>query len=294
MNRPIAKPARHWAARAIIVLALALLTLAAGIACVQAVPRPGTAPPVIPTPPPTATPTPAPTATPTPAPTATPTPRPTPTPTPVPTPTPRPTATPTPVPTPTPTPRPTPTPTPVPTPTPAPTPDPLPILDIHSPADRSIVREDTVTVQGVTSFGASVSIRGRAVASGEGGRFQLTVPVAPGVNALEVIAIDADGHRRSRTLTITFLPPEPFFLTVTEPRDAVVFERNIRLWGRTAATAAVAVNGIALPVDEFGIFSTIVTLRQGSNNIRVIATSPQGNVLQQTLNITLIQVPSSS
>ena len=273
------------------VVVLAALLLAALAGCVQVVARPGT---YTPTPLPTVTPTPLPTATPTPLPTATPTPLPTATPTPLPTvtPTPLPTVTPTPLPTPTPTPLPTATPRP--TVTPAPTPVLLPVLEIQSPVDRSVVREDTVTVQGVTSVGASVSVRGRAVASGEGGRFQLTVPVVPGVNTLEVIAIDAEGNRSSRTLTITFLPPEPFFLTVTEPRDAVVFERNVRLWGRTAVTAAVAVNGVAIPVDEFGIFSTIVTLRPGSNQVNVIAISAQGNVLQETLDITLILVPQSS
>lgn len=292
MNPFACKPARRRAARLLTLLTLALLALAAPAACIQSIERPGNIPPTaIPTATPRPTPTPLPTPTPTPLPTPTPTPRPTPTPTP----TPRPTATPRPTPTPTPTPQPTatPRPTPTPTPIPAPTPHNLPILEIQSPADRSIVRQDTVTVQGVTSFGASVSVRGRAVASGEGGRFQLTVPVAPGVNTLEIIAIDAAGNRRARTLTITFLPPEPFFLTVTEPRESVVFDRNVRLWGRTAATAAVAVNGVAIPVDEFGIFSTIVTLRPGSNSVNVIAVSAQGNVLQETLDITLIQVPQS-
>ena len=270
---------------------LAALLLAALAGCVQAVARPGT---ITPTPLPTVTPTPLPTVTPTPLPTVTPTPLPTVTPTPLPTVTPTPLPTPTPTPLPTATPTPPPTATPRPTPPPAPTPAPLPVLEIQSPVDRSVVREDTVTVQGVTSVGASVSIRGRAVASGEGGRFQLTVPVAPGVNTLEVIAIDAAGSRRSRILTITFLPPEPFFLTVTEPRESVVFERRVRLWGRTAVTATVAVNGVAIPVDEFGIFSTIVTLRAGSNRVNVIAISAQGNVLQETLDITLILAPQSS
>ena len=281
-----------------LLLALAVLV---GTACFTPTARPGSTLPTPPTLPPVvvaATPTPAPTATPvptpTPAPTATPVPTPTPTPTlaPTATPVPTPTPTPTPAPTVTPTPTPTPTSTPAPTATPAPTPTNLPFLDVQSPLDRSIVRQDSVTVQGITSIGASVSIRGRAVASGEGGRFQITVPVSPGVNTFDVVAIDAAGNRRSHSLTITFLPPEPFFLTITQPEsNSVVFERRIRLWGRTASDAQVTVNGVAIPVDALGIFSTMVTLHTGNNRISVLATNPQGDILHETITVTLIDVP---
>ena len=163
---------------------------------------------------------------------------------------------------------------------------------MQSPLDRSIVRQDSVTVQGITSIGASVSIRGRAVASGEGGRFQITVPVSPGVNTFDVVAIDAAGNRRSHSLTITFLPPEPFFLTITQPEsESVVFERRIRLWGRTASDAQVTVNGVAIPVDALGIFSTTITLHTGDNRISVLATNPQGDILHETITVTLIDVP---
>ncbi len=154
------------------------------------------------------------------------------------------------------------------------------------------MQQDSVTVQGITSIGASVSVRGRAVAAGDGGNFQLNVPVSPGVNTVEVVAIDSEGNRHSRSLTITFLPPEPFSLIITQPlKGAVVSERNIHLWGRTAADAVVTVNGVGIPVDLLGIFSTTVTLRPGDNSLIVLATSSQGSVLQETINVSLIDVP---
>ena len=272
-------------------LALALtLTLIGAAGCVQAVERPGieTPTPVVILAP---APTPAPTATPFP----TPPPAPTPTPIPPPEPTPRPTPVPPPITPPTP-PAPTvptgPTTPPAATATPAPTPEPTPVnapfLNVQEPLDRSIVRQDTVTVRGLTQSGVSVSIRGRAVAAGESGRFQITIPISPGVNLVDVNAIDAEGNRNTQTLTITFLPPDPFFLTIAEPRDAVTFESTIRLWGRTAADATVTVNGVAIPVDQLGIFSTTVALRPGDNRIYVDAVNPQGLTEQEQIDVTLI------
>ena len=278
--------------RLLIVGSLGLVAL---LGCVTVVDRTGTpapAPletPAAVTPMPLPTPVPKPTFTPVPLPTPTPTPEPTASPTP--TSTPVPTPTPTPEPTATPTPTPTVTPTPVPTatsgPTPTATPEP-PILIIESPLDRSIIREESVTIQGVTSLGASVSVRGRAVAAGEEGRFRLSVPLAPGVNNLDIFAINPGGQRQGKTLTVTYLPLEPFFLTITQPdeQDRSVTQPTIRLWGRTASDATVAVNGISIPVDQLGIFSTTISLQPGPNAVRVVATSVGGKVLQETLEVT--------
>ena len=277
--------------RLLIVVSLGLVAL---LGCVQVIDRPG-APTIAPveTPAPV-TPIPAPTAAP--EPTLTPVPSPTPSPTPIPTITPAPTLTPVPTPTPTPEPTPTLTPTPTvtpvpePTPTPGPTPTPTPeppILIIESPLDRSIIREESVTIEGITSLGASVSVRGRAVAAGEEGRFRLSVPLAPGVNNLDIFAINPGGQRQGKTLTVTYLPLEPFFLTITQPdeQDRRVMQPTIRLWGRTASDATVAVNGISIPVDQLGIFSTTISLQPGPNVIRVVATSTGGDVLRETLEI---------
>ena len=90
---------------------------------------------------------------------------------------------------------------------------------------------------------------------------------------------------------VTFLPPEPFFLTVTQPTDGVVFDRVTLLWGRTAPDANVTVNGVAIPVDHLGIFSTTITLRPGENRIHVLATSAEGQSLAKTLTVTLLDGP---
>jgi len=154
--------------------------------------------------------------------------------------------------------------------------------------DGDIIREESVTIEGITSPGASVSVRGRAVAAGEGGRFRLKVPLAPGVNALEIFAINPNGQRQGKTLTVIHLPAEPFFLTITQPdeQDRRVTHPTIRLWGRTASDATVAVNGISIPVDQLGIFSTTISLQPGPNVIRVVATSAGGDVLRETLEVT--------
>lgn len=186
-----------------------------------------------------------------------------------------------------PTPSPTPIGTPTPEPTPTPDPEDLPFLNIESPKDGDIIREPSVLIQGTASVGASVSAKGRAVSVGEGGKFRLWVPLSPGVNILDVFVINPDGQRQGRTLTVTYLPLEPFFLTITQPReqDRTVTTDTVRLWGRTAPDATLTVNGIAIPLDQHGIFSTTITLNPGGNSINVIATSSTDDVLQETLEI---------
>ena len=197
--------------------------------------------------------------------------------------------TPTPSPTPSSTGTPTSTPGTEPTPTldPEEPPEDLPFLNIESPEDGDIIREPSVIIQGTASVGASVSAKGRAVSVGEGGKFRLSVPLSPGVNILDVFVINPDGQRQGRTLTVTYLPLEPFFLTITQPReqDRTVTTDTVRLWGRTAPDATLTVNGIAIPLDQHGIFSTTITLNPGGNSINVIATSSTGDMLQETLEI---------
>ena len=197
---------------------------------------------------------------------------------------PAPTATATPLPTPIPTPVPTATPaptsTPVPTPTPAVTIEGL--LDVRGPEDDSAVRADSVVVHGYAHMDTAVQINDMPVPLDETGRFSRLVDLSPGFNTITVEAEIPDGESEIATISVVslLLPPQPFFLIITEPLDQTfAVHPTIPLVGRTTAGTVITVNGVAVPVDVSGVFSTTVTLEAGPNIIEVLGTSTDGEEL---------------
>ena len=145
---------------------------------------------------------------------------------------------------------------------------------------------DAVVVHGATTPGATVTINGDATEVDDGGGFRAEVTLSPGINLIEVVATDDVGNRQDTALTVTsvVLPPQPFFLVITEPKDqSVVSDNPIRLSGRTSADAVVSINGVNVPVDVLGIFSVTVTLDVGPNIIEVVATDTDGKVLSSII-----------
>ena len=197
---------------------------------------------------------------------------------------PAPTATATPLPTPIPTPVPTATPaptsTPVPTPTPAVTIEGL--LDVRGPEDDSAVRADSVVVHGYAHMDTAVQINDMSVPLDETGRFSRLVDLSPGFNTITVEAEIPDGESEIATISVVslLLPPQPFFLIITEPLDQTfAVHPTIPLVGRTTAGTVITVNGVAVPVDVSGVFSTTITLEPGPNIIEVLGTSTDGEEL---------------
>ena len=215
-----------------------------------------------------------------------------PTPTPVPTPTPTPTPDPTPTATPEPTATPVPTPTPEPTPTPTPEPEPTPdipfFLDLRQPEFNSTVPRDSVTVVGFTKPGTLVEVNGTRAVANLAGRFEKDVPLAPGVNVIEVIANDGEGGQLREFRPVIYAPPTPtpFFLLVTEPANlTIVASQPIRIAGRTRPGTLITVQGVAVPVDGLGQFATLVRLEPGPNIIAVIARSTDGQSLSSNVSV---------
>ena len=129
-----------------------------------------------------------------------------------------PTVIPTVVPTPAP-PRPAATPTvpPVPTITPEPVvpagPTPVPQsaaleLDVTFPAEDMIVDNETITVTGIASPDATVSVNGNLAIPDAEGRFSLGLTISPDENplAIEVIATSVAGEELSLVRTVIFVP----------------------------------------------------------------------------------------
>ena len=206
--------------------------------------------------------------------------------TPVPRIAPTPTAEPTPIPTPTP--PPTQTPIPTPTATPVPTPAIEDLLDVQGPEDNAAVRADSVVVHGYAHPAAAVQINDNPADLDDTGRFSRLIDLSPGFNTIHIAAETPNGMRETVTISVIslLLPPQPFFLIVTQPEDqSFVTHPTIPLIGRTTAGTVVTVKGVAVPVDISGVFSTTITLEPGPNLIEVQGTSADGEQLSALVAI---------
>lgn len=103
----------------------------------------------------------------------------------------------------------------VPAPTSTAAPGPSPVaqtaelkLELSSPAGDQVVASDTVTVAGVTSPDATVSVNGILVTPDADGRFSIELTADPQDNPLpvEVIATSVAGEQLSLVRTVIFIP----------------------------------------------------------------------------------------
>jgi hypothetical protein len=204
-------------------------------------------------------------------------------------------ATSTPVPPATPEP-PTPSPPPLPSPTPelplpSPTPVPPLFLDILSPTFGSIIRTETVSVVGFTLPRVLVKVNSTVVRADGDGRFEANVTLFQGQNIIAIVLTGADGRQIRDFITVTYSPPPtptppPFFLDVEQPGNlSIVGDQPVLVAGRTSPSARVTVNGVGVPVDGDGRFSTLVGLAAGNNVIQVLAVDPQGSTRRSTISI---------
>jgi hypothetical protein len=180
----------------------------------------------------------------------------------------------TPTPTPTPMTAPANAPEPVTEPTPTLTPDRPLFVQFLEPAFGSTVRDETITVVGLTKAGAAVRINDIPAAVDAEGNFQGEVTLAPGANVIEVLATGSNGERVRGFVAVTYVqpPPEPLFLLVNEPLDQIIIaDQPIRVAGQTVPRAIVHVNGVGIPVNSNGEFSTLIQLSEGVNEIDIWA-----------------------
>ncbi len=76
-------------------------------------------------------------------------------------------------------------------------------------------------------------------------------------------------------------------LNIVEPKNgAVVNSSNLKVSGKTVASADVFVNDKELTADSAGNFSTTIGLDEGDNSVIVSANDDNGNYAEQELTIT--------
>jgi RHS repeat-associated protein len=118
------------------------------------------------------------------------------------------------------------------------------------------------------------------------GAFEIAVPLpSEGPNTIEIVAIDAAGHRVVETITV-YRDTQGPHLEVTEPLDRMVTNAaSITVAGQTDAGALVTVNGRTIDPDPSGHFESDIPVGLGSNVLMIIARDDIGHVTAQTRTV---------
>ncbi len=170
-------------------------------------------------------------------------------------------------------------------------------LKILAPQHGVEVEVGVVRVRGSTS-GTRASINGVPVKVSSEGTFQRDLPLAEGLNMVEVVAWDQSGRTASQKLAVISTPTidELPFSLFYPPDGLMVTESEVAILGATNPDAIVAVipvdvDGIfsstvdLVDVNALGIFSSTVDLVAGPNLVEVVITDILGNTRFQTVAI---------
>ena len=79
-------------------------------------------------------------------------------------------------------------------------------LSVTEPADSATINGDTVTVQGTTTPGATVSVNNNVVTADSTGAFSTNVSLDAGPNAIDVIATDDNNNQGEVLLMVNAIP----------------------------------------------------------------------------------------
>ncbi|MHC4471007.1 MAG: protein kinase domain-containing protein, partial [Planctomycetota bacterium] len=154
-----------------------------------------------------------------------------------------------------------------------------PAISSLFPEDGHRTDDATVTVRGVLAEERldRLTVAGQVVKPGDGGAFEVTVPLDVGPNRIAVSAVDRAGNRTEREIGVTRGRP-PLEVIVVRPADGLVtnetaIEVEVRLEG-AAVAGRVRVNGRDLPADDDGIFRGTVEIADGPNELAIAAEDP--------------------
>ncbi len=145
-----------------------------------------------------------------------------------------------------------------------------PILAVTTPGPGSVTSAADVQVAGTAADPhlAGVTVAG-VPASLAGSAFSATVPLTPGTNSLEVVAIDSLGHSSVRTATVLHDPLAPAVAITTPTPGARLRTASTTIAGTAdgASALTVTVNGVAASLTGASFEATGVELDEGTNRI---------------------------
>ncbi len=150
-------------------------------------------------------------------------------------------------------------------------------LSVVQPADRMSIDTTIIPVNGVTVFGAEVSIDGNIIKVRQDGSFnhRVHIPDESGEYTIEIVSIYKGKEIRVER-TVLYTPRiTPLFLDVSTPSSGQGIKTNsISVSGRTCPRARVEINDKKISLPKSGAFTHNIQLLErdiGEYNIRVVA-----------------------
>lgn len=122
------------------------------------------------------------------------------------------------------------------------------------------------------------------------GTYSLEITLSEGKNEVWVKTVDKNGHESGDSRHFKIIYDEtPPTLEITKPGDGESFfgnNKNINVEGTTEAGARVMVNDRVAIVNGDGKFSQRISLSEGENIIKVVATDEAENTTEKEIKVT--------
>ena len=154
-----------------------------------------------------------------------------------------------------------------------------PAIHILDPTNGFITKLRTVLVYGMTEVGANVTIKGQSITSTDG-TFRLSVPIDEGSNLLVATVTDATGNTNSTTVLVIRDTTPPKIIITNTPENYItnkIQDQNLAVSGLTEPGATLMSEGRVITVNDDGTFSFLYGLKDGINEISLVAEDALGN-----------------
>ncbi|MBI2621720.1 MAG: hypothetical protein HYW63_03730 [Candidatus Levybacteria bacterium] len=165
---------------------------------------------------------------------------------------------------------------------------PVPTLDSLPKATR----DEAITISGTSLSGLKVALYVNGNKENEtdvssDGTFEFSIGLSEGENIIKAKAIKEDKESEfSNSITISFIKEGPG-LSIDAPADNTDLkgQNPIEVKGKTDRDVHVTVNDFQAVSGNDGSYSYLLTLKEGGNEIKVVATDLAGNKTEKTIRV---------
>jgi len=122
------------------------------------------------------------------------------------------------------------------------------------------------------------------------GNFSSQTTLAPNENIIKAKSVSSDGKesKLSEGITIIFINSPPT-LEISSPSDNQTLSKDqntVEIRGKTDSKVRVTVNGFWAIIDENNNFSYTLALKDGENEIKIVAQDQAGNKTEKNIKVT--------